>query len=176
MYIHKLITVTAHFLDSFCLLILLYLFQYKWWRQSSLLNKLSHSFCSYSLYLLVQTNLLRARVIKFPCGISLKPVANNHQATKCDKCNLWIHIKCNKINKQTYTYLQTDTSYWYCMTCTKEFLPFSDTNDEELIQTTIGKRIKFTHIDNVPQSVNKNFIQKITSETNISKYFTMSGL
>ena len=157
MYIHKLFTVAAH---SFCLLILLYLFQ------SSLLNKLSHFFCSYFHYLLVQTNLLRAMVIKFPCGICLKPVANNHQAIKCDKCNLWIHIKCNKINKQTYTYLQTDTSYWYCMTCTKEFLPFSDTNDEEHIQNTIGKQIKFTHIDNIPQSVKENFIQKIISETN----------
>ena len=59
------------------------------------------------------------------------------------------------------------------MTCTKEFLPFPDTNDEELIQTTIGKWIKFTHIDNVPQSVKENFIHKITSETNTSKYFTI---
>ena len=115
-------------------------------------------------------------VIKFPCGICLKPVANNHQAIKCDKCNLWIHIKCNKINKQTYTYLQTDTSYWYCMTCTKGFLPFSENNDEELMQTTIGQRIKLTQIDNVPQSVKVNFIQKITSETNTSKYFTLSDL
>ena len=151
-------------------------FQYRWWRQSSLLNKLSHSFCSYSHYLLLQTNLLRVMAIKFPCGICLKPVANNHQAIKCDKCNLWIHIKGNKINRQTDTYLQTGTSYWYCMTCTKEFLPFSDTNDEELIQTTIGKRIKFAHINNVPQSVKENFIHKITSETNTSKYFTMSDL
>ena len=101
-------------------------------------------------------------VIKFPCGICLKPVANSQQAIKCDKSNLWIHIKFNKINKQTYTYLQTDTSYWYCITCTKEFLPFSNTNDEELIQTTIGKRITFTHIDNVPQSVKEDFIHKIT--------------
>ena len=81
-----------------------------------------------------------------------------------------------KLIKQTYTYLQTDTSYWYCMRCTKEFLPFSDNNDEELIQTTIGKRIKFTHIDNVPQLVKENFIHKITSETNTSKCFTMSEL
>ena len=62
------------------------------------------------------------------------------------------------------------------MTCTKEFLPFSDTNDEEHIQNTIGKQIKFTHIDNIPQSLKENFIQKITSETNTSKYFTMSDL
>ena len=115
-------------------------------------------------------------VIKFPCKICLKPVANNHLAIKCNKCNLWIHIKCNKINKPTYTYLQTDTSYWYCITSTKEFLPFSDTNDEKLIQNTIGKQIKFTCTDNVPQSVKENFIHKITSETNTSKYFTMSDL
>ena len=62
------------------------------------------------------------------------------------------------------------------MACTKEFLPFSDTNDEEIIQTTIGKHIKFSHMDNVPQSVKENFIHKITSETNTSKHFTMSDL
>ena len=40
--------------------------------------------------------------------------------------------------QQNYTYLQTHTSYWYCMTCTKEFLPFlDDTVDEELMQTAI---------------------------------------
>ena len=136
--------------------------------------QLVKTFCSYSHDLLLQTDLLRVMVIKFPCGISLKPVANNHQAIKCDKCNLWIHIKCNKINKKTY--LQTDTSYGYCMTCTKEFLPFSDTNDKELIQTTIGERVKFTHIDNVPQSVKENFIHKSTSEIKTSKHFTMSDL
>ena len=59
------------------------------------------------------------------------------------------------------------------MTCTKEFLPFSDTSDEQLMQTPIGKQIKFTRIDNVPQSVKENFIQKITSETKTSKYFTV---
>ena len=58
----------------------------------------------------------------------------------------------------------------------KGFLPFSDNNDEELMQTTIGERIKLTQIDNVPQSVKVNFIKKITSETNTSKYFTLSDL
>ena len=62
------------------------------------------------------------------------------------------------------------------MTCTKEFLPFLDTSDEELMETTIGKGIKFTHIDYIPKSVKENFIQKITSETNASKYFSMSDL
>ena len=35
------------------------------------------------------------------------------------------------------------------MTLTKELIPFSDTSDEELLQNTIDKRIKFTHVDKV---------------------------
>ena len=40
----------------------------------------------------------------------LQPVANNHHSIKFDKCNLWIHTKCNKINKQAYNSQQTETS------------------------------------------------------------------
>ena len=36
-----------------------------------------------------------------------------HQAIKFDKCNLWVHIKCTKINKQTYNYLKSDSSHWF---------------------------------------------------------------
>ena len=40
-------------------------------------------------------------LIKFRCEICFKPVASNNHAIKCGKCDLWIHIKCHKINKQT---------------------------------------------------------------------------
>ena len=63
--------------------------------------------------------------IKLPCGISEKPVANIHQTINCDKCGLWIHIKRNRINKQTYIYLMREKSHWYRMLCTKTFLPSS---------------------------------------------------
>ena len=53
----------------------------------------------------------------FPCGICLNPVAKNHKAVKCDNCDLWIHIKCNKINVQTYNLLINDNTVWYCLTC-----------------------------------------------------------
>ena len=109
-------------------------------------------------------------VITFPREIYLKPVANNHKGIKYDKRNLWVHIKCKKSNKQTYNY----TSYWYCISCAEEFLPLSEASNDELMQNTTGKRIKFTHIDNVPKSVKENFIQKLTSEINTRKYFTIS--
>ena len=40
--------------------------------------------------------------IKFPCKICNKAVANN----QCDKYHIWVHIKCIKINLQTYKCLQ----------------------------------------------------------------------
>ena len=80
---------------------------------------------------------------QFPCGICLKPVAKNHKAVKCDYCDLWIHIKCNKINTQTYNLLLNDNSAWYCLLCSKKFIPFSTLNENEFHSTFQGKKIKF---------------------------------
>ena len=99
--------------------------------------------------------------IKFPCcGICEKPVANNHQAINCDKCGLWIHVKCNKVNKQTCIYLMCETSHWYCMLCTKTFLPYSVLKGNEFKQTAIGKQVKFTHIAKPAISNSKLLILK----------------
>ena len=43
---------------------------------------------------------------KFLCKICENPAAKNHKAMQCDKCHLWVHIKCNKINTQTYRLLE----------------------------------------------------------------------
>ena len=32
-------------------------------------------------------------VVKFPCKICCKPVANSHHAIQCDNCNIWVHVK-----------------------------------------------------------------------------------
>ena len=115
-------------------------------------------------------------VIQFPCGICLKAVANNHQVINCDKCNLWIHIKCNAINKQTYNYLKPDCSHWFCISYTKEFLSFSGIEDGEFIYGTLGKKVKFAHVWNTPNSIRENFIQTTNSENNSSQYFTLNDL
>ena len=115
-------------------------------------------------------------VIQFPCGICSNAVANKQQATKCDKCNLWIHIKCNKINTQTYNYLKSDSSHWFYISCTKEFLPFSGIDDGEFAHATLGIKNKFTHVSNTPKSIRENFIQAIHSENNSSWYLTLNDL
>ena len=35
----------------------------------------------------------------FPCGICSKTVAKKHNVVCCNKCDMWVHIKCN--NKQS---------------------------------------------------------------------------
>ena len=35
-------------------------------------------------------------VIQFPCKICSKAVASNHHAVQCNKCYIWVQIKCHK--------------------------------------------------------------------------------
>ena len=60
-------------------------------------------FCCSSLLFFTLSDLLQQllMIIKFPCKICNKAVANNYHAVQCDKCHIWLHIKCNKINLQT---------------------------------------------------------------------------
>ena len=84
-------------------------------------------FFYYSFSTIIYTaNLLQQliMVIKFPCKICNKAVANNHHAVQCDKSHIWVHIKCNKINLQTYEFLQKSPSAWYCIKCFEDIVPF----------------------------------------------------
>ena len=82
-------------------------------------------------------------VVKFPCKICFKAVANSHHAIQCDNCNIWVHVKCNKINTQTYTFLQKSSAAWYCIKCSEEIYPFLNISNEELFETNQGKNVKF---------------------------------
>ena len=64
--------------------------------------------------------------IHHKCGRKLcnKTVLKNHQAVQCDNCHLWVHIKFNKINLQTYKFLQKSSFAWYCIKCFEDIIPF----------------------------------------------------
>ena len=70
-------------------------------------------------------------MIKDPCKICKKAVVKTHHTIKCDKCNILVHPECNKVNLQTYKYLQKTTHDWYCLKCFAEFIPFSTISNEE---------------------------------------------
>ena len=46
--------------------------------------------------------------VKHPCAVCKKAVGVKHKAICCDLCCNWVHMKCNKINKQTYEILKND--------------------------------------------------------------------
>ena len=83
---------------------------------------------------------------KFPCKICNNPVAKSHEAVECDNCGLWIHIKCNKINTQTYKYLQKESCAWYYISCSSKIFPFSNLNEDDFHKTIHGKKVKFLTI------------------------------
>ena len=82
-------------------------------------------------------------VVKFPCKFFFIALANLHHTIQCDSCNIWVKVKCNKINTQTYTFLQKSSAAWYCIKCSEEIYPFSNISNEELFETNQGKNIKF---------------------------------
>ena len=117
-------------------------------------------------------------VIKFPCKICSKAVASNHHAVQCDKCHIWVHIKCNKINLQTYKFLQKSPSAWYCIKCFEDIVPFGTISNEELFKTNQGSKFKFTVLSKHHTPPSQGLIDqlneatvKASSETVSSKYY-----
>ena len=90
-----------------------------------------------------------------------KSCCQNHKAVKCDNCDLWIHIKCNKINVQTYNLLINDNTVWYCLTCSKKLYPFSALNDNDFHSTIQGKTIKFKSFTRKRSSIDNAIIDKL---------------
>ena len=87
-------------------------------------------------------------VLKFPCKICNKAVANNHHTLQCRNCHLCVHIKCNRINFQTYKHLQNCSCTWYCLKCYEELIPFTTISDKELYQMNPGQKIKLSYYKN----------------------------
>ena len=62
---------------------------------------------------------------KFLCRICAKNVNDKDKAVQCDLCELWIHIKCNKLNYLDYRYLQNCDESWYCKDRCSTMFPFN---------------------------------------------------
>ena len=77
--------------------------------------------------------------MKFPCNISEKTVASNHNAICCDTCNKWMHTFCNNISTYCYRKLQKDSAPWYCKNCLKQVMSFNKLTDYQLKALTLGK-------------------------------------
>ena len=81
-------------------------------------------------------------VIKYPCGVCEKAVAETHNALQCDICDKWVHIKCNFVSKDLYnSYIhenEGDKSKWICINCINSNLPFSTLNEKSFYLNSRG--------------------------------------
>ena len=62
---------------------------------------------------------------KFSCRIYAKNVYDKDKAVQYDLCELWIEIKCNKLNYLDYSYLRNCDKSWYCIEYCSTFFPFN---------------------------------------------------
>ena len=74
-----------------------------------------------------------------------------------------MHIKCNKVNLQTYKFLQKSSFTWYCVKCFEDIIPFSTISDHELFQTNKGKNIKFKVLTKKNILTNHDLIDKLNN-------------
>ena len=71
---------------------------------------------------------------------------------------------------------------WYCIVCTKELFPYSKLNDENLILTLKGKKIKFVNVAQKWILGKSQFLQQINlgaengQNVNITMYFNPNEL
>ena len=59
-------------------------------------------------------------------------------------------------------------SHWFCIICTKDFLPFSELNNDEFVHTIKDKKVKFTHVTKKKLTVEAGFFQQINSHLDVN--------
>ena len=74
-----------------------------------------------------------ATIPKFSCKLCPENVSDNNNATLCDLCQTWVHIKCNNLNYIDYKYLQGCNKPWYCLSCTTMLFPFGNLINQKFL-------------------------------------------
>ena len=79
----------------------------------------AHSFSTiFQLLVLLSGDVhLHPGPVKYPCAICSRPVACNHRALQCDRCDFWCHIKCVGVPPAQYNQLIGSSTSWECPPC-----------------------------------------------------------
>ena len=62
------------------------------------------------------------------CKVCLKTVKRFDKVVLCDRCDNWIHIKCNNLDKFDCEMLKSTANPGFCISCTSNMLPFWNTH------------------------------------------------
>ena len=67
-----------------------------------------------------------------PCKICSTTVSYGSDSIRRNKYDILVNRQSNGLNKQTFEYMKKDKLKWFCIVCTKEFLPFSNLGEKIL--------------------------------------------
>ena len=70
--------------------------------------------------------------IAFHCKICNISIKDEDNAVRCDICQFWIHIKCNKLNYIDYEYLHGSNDLWYSIKCCEKAFPLETLTNKHL--------------------------------------------
>ena len=65
------------------------------------------------------------------CGACSKCITENQYAMQCEICFNYIHIKCNKFDKNDFNYFEKNWVPFYCKNCICENIPFSTLGENQ---------------------------------------------
>ena len=110
-------------------------------------------------------------MITFPCGVCKKTVGTNHKAIECSLCGLWVHIKCNNLDKKDYAFYQdvrNEHEPFFCINCISDNIPFSVLNNTEF-NISVKKGVinsEEKHVDFVPSAFQQNMFDQLNAAIN----------
>ena len=96
----------------------------------------------------------KERVYKHPCGVCLSPDRSNQCGILCEVCYKWFHTKCIGVSNDDYSRLQQSDEAWCCKTCLKEALPYHNTSDGSIFDTSASSILSNSF--NFQDDVNSN--------------------
>ena len=73
-------------------------------------------------------------------NICEKSVTDKDDAIQCHTCQVWIHLKCNKLNYIDYKYLQGSSDPWFCLYCCRSIFPFGFLTNKDFLSTSLYSR------------------------------------
>ena len=74
-------------------------------------------------------------VITFPCSICVKTIGDKEGFIYCNKCNLWVHIKCNNLIYMDYKNFSGNSDPRFCLRRNSQLFPFDTLTIKELCNT-----------------------------------------
>ena len=107
------------------------------------------------------------------CKTCLKKITKKQKTLKCDICEGWIHIKCNKLDRNDFNQMETEEPF-YCINCMSESIPFSTLNNNEF--ATLLQTDKIDHTKRKASSTPSDYQREIYVKLNTAMNTNMAAL